>query len=122
MKRVVVIAAAMIGSGLFMAIPSMAQPQVEFGIGQDGRPEVGVRDPQRERYERREYWRQRRDEERAQAYEEGRRDRWRERQRYGAYGVRIRRRPRNLRSWRGKLPEWRLTTTRSTRRSWPCCG
>jgi hypothetical protein len=30
--------------------------------------------------------------------------------------VRLRRGPRNCRSWRGKLPAWRLTTTRSTRR------
>jgi len=86
MKRVAFVVAAVLGSGLFATTPSTAQPQIEFGIGPNGRPEVGIRDPERERYERREYWRQRRQDELARAYEEGRRDRWREQQRYGAYG------------------------------------
>jgi hypothetical protein len=36
--------------------------------------------------------------------------------------VSIRRRPRNLRSRRGRVAAWRSTTTRSTRPSLPCCG
>ncbi len=83
MKKVVSAAALILGAGLF-ASPSLAQPQLQLGIGADGRPQVGIRDPEQERYERREYWRQRREEERAQAYEEGRRDARRQ-QRYGAY-------------------------------------
>jgi hypothetical protein len=85
MKELRPFAAASIFALLLVATRSEAQPQLRFGIGPDGRPEVGVRDPERERYERREIWRQRRDEERARAYEEGRRDAARER-RYGAYG------------------------------------
>jgi len=77
---------ATIGSTLFIASPSMAQPTLQFGIGPDGRPQIGVRDPQQEEYERRERWRQRREAERARAYEQGRRDAQREQRRYGAYG------------------------------------
>ena len=85
MKTMFSAAAAAVLGPLLFATPSTAQPQLQFGIGPDGRPEVGVRDPERERYERRERWRERRDEERARAYEEGRRDAERER-RFGAYG------------------------------------
>jgi len=58
----------------------MAQPQIEFGIDQNGRPRVGVGDADQERYRRQEYWRERREQDRARAYEEGRREAWRERQ------------------------------------------
>lgn len=85
MKTIIAIAAASILGASLLADPSAAQPQIQFGIGPDGRPEVGVRDPERERYENRERWRERRDGERARAYEEGRRDAARER-RFGAYG------------------------------------
>jgi hypothetical protein len=85
MKRVVLTAAALLIGAGFLATPSMAQPQIQLGIGPDGRPQVGIRDPEQERYQRREYWRQRRAEDRARAYEQGRRDSWRE-QRYGVYG------------------------------------
>ena len=86
MTRFVLIAAAAIGAGLFAAAPAAAQPQIQIGIGADGRPHVGIRDPERERWERREYWRQRREEDRARAYEAGRRDALRT-QRYGVYGA-----------------------------------
>lgn len=89
MRKIALVAAATIGSSLFVTTPSIAQPTLQFGIGPDGRPQVGVRDPQQEEYERRERWRQRREAERERAYEEGRRDAERER-RYGAYGERCR--------------------------------
>jgi hypothetical protein len=84
MRKIALLAAATIGSALFVGTPSVAQPQLQFGIGPDGRPQVGVRDPEQERYERRERWRERREEDRARAYEEGRRDAARERRRYGS--------------------------------------
>jgi hypothetical protein len=84
MNKINLIAAASICGLSFLAAPSMAQPRVEFGIDQNGRPRVGV-DDDRERYDRREYWRQRRDDDRARAYEEGRREAWRDR-RYRRYG------------------------------------
>ena len=77
------LAAATVGSSLFVATPTFAQPQLQFGIGPDGRPQVGVRDPQQEERERRERWRERREAERA--YEQGRRDARRDERRYGAY-------------------------------------
>ena len=80
------LAAAAIGSSLFIATPTFAQPQLQFGIGPDGRPQVGVRDPQQEERERRERWQQRRDAERERAYEQGRRDD----RRYGANEERCR--------------------------------
>ncbi|MBJ6125196.1 hypothetical protein JAO75_07220 [Microvirga sp. BT325] len=61
----------------------MAQPTIQFGLGPDGRPQIGVRDPQQEERERRERWRDRREAERA--YEQGRRDARRDERRYGAY-------------------------------------
>lgn len=81
MRKVAFLAAAVIGSSLLAAAPSVAQPQLQFGIGPDGRPQVGVRDPQQEERERRERWRERRDAERA--YEAGRRDARRDERRYG---------------------------------------
>ena len=78
--------AVAVGSGLLIATPSLAQPTLQFGIGPDGRPQVGVRDPQQEEYERRERWRQRREAERERSYERGRRDA----QRYGVYEQRCR--------------------------------
>ena len=90
MRKIALLAAAAIGSGLFVATPSMAQPTIQFGIGPDGRPQVGVRDPQQEEYERRERWRQRREAERDRAYEQGRRDARRDDRRYGAYEERCR--------------------------------
>jgi hypothetical protein len=86
MTRFALLAAATFGAGLLAAVPAAAQPQLQIGIGPDGRPQVGIRDPERERWERREYWRQRREDDRARAYEEGRRDALRA-QRYGLYGV-----------------------------------
>jgi hypothetical protein len=83
MTKNVILAAAVIGSSLLAAAPSVAQPQLQFGIGPDGRPQFGVRDPQQEERERRERWRERRAAERA--YEEGRRDARRNERRYGAY-------------------------------------
>jgi hypothetical protein len=62
------LAAAIVGSSLFIATPTFAQPQLQFGIGPDGRPQVGVRDPQQEERERRERWQQRRDAERERRY------------------------------------------------------
>jgi len=109
MKRIVLIAAA-IGSGLFVAAPSLAQPQIHFGIGPDGRPQVGISDPERERAERREYWRHRQEAERAQAYEQGRRDAWREQQVYRVYE----RRCRNITIHEEN--EWGRTVTRRIRR------
>src|SRR5690242_500244 len=84
MKMKTLLAVATIGSSLLAAAPSMAQPQLQFGIGPDGRPQVGVRDPQQEERERRERWQQRREAERA--YEAGRRDS----RRYDAYQERCR--------------------------------
>lgn len=83
MRKIVFLACAALGSSLLVAAPSLAQPQIQFGIGPDGRPQVGVRDPAQERYERRERWRERREEDRARAYEEGRRDALRDERRYG---------------------------------------
>ncbi|MBM6579090.1 hypothetical protein ILT44_02750 [Microvirga sp. BT689] len=83
MRKFALLAAAVIGSGLLAGTPSVAQPSIQFGVGPDGRPQIGVRDPQQEEYERRERWRQRRDAERA--YEQGRRDARRDERRYGAY-------------------------------------
>jgi hypothetical protein len=76
MRKIALLAAATIGSALFAVTPSVAQPQLQFGIGPDGRPQFGVRDPEQERRER---LRQR------EAYEQGRRDAAREERRYGAY-------------------------------------
>ena len=76
MRKIALLAVAAIGSALFAATPSVAQPQLQFGIGPDGRPQFGVRDPEQERRER---LRQR------EAYEQGRRDAAREDRRYGAY-------------------------------------
>ena len=90
MRKIALFAAATIGSCLFAAAPSMAQPSIQFGIGPDGRPQVGVRDPQQEEYERRERWRERREAERDRAYEQGRRDARRDDRRYGAYEERCR--------------------------------
>jgi len=83
MKKIALLAAATIGASLLVPTASVAQPALQFGIGPDGRPQIGVRDPQREELERRERWRQRRDEDRVEAYEQGRRDAERERRRYG---------------------------------------
>ena len=85
MKKIALLAAVTIGAGLLATTSAVAQPTLQFGIGPDGRPQVGVRDPQQEEFERRERWRQRREAERARAYEEGRRDAARDR-RYGPYG------------------------------------
>ena len=76
MRKIALLAAATIGSALFAATPSVAQPQLQFGISPDGRPQFGVRDPEQERRER---LRQR------EAYEQGRRDAAREERRDGAY-------------------------------------
>jgi len=86
MRKIVLLTAAALGSSLLAATPSVAQPQLQFGIGPDGRPQVGVRDPQQEERERRERWRERQDAERTRAYEEGRRDARRDERSYGAYG------------------------------------
>ena len=83
MRKFALLAVAAIGSGLFVGTPSIAQPSIQFGIGPDGRPQIGVRDPQQEERERRERWRERREAERA--YEQGRRDARRSERRYGAY-------------------------------------
>ena len=80
MRKIAFLAIAAVGSSLLGASPSVAQPQLQFGIGPDGRPEFGVRDPEQERRER---WRREREERRA--YEAGRRDAARENRRYGAY-------------------------------------
>ena len=91
MNKAIIFAAASICGLSFLTTPSMAQPQLEFGIDQNGRPRVGVGDADQERYSRREYWRQRREEDRARAYEEGRREAWRGRRRYDdTYGERCR--------------------------------
>ncbi len=74
MRKMTLLAAATIGTALFAATPSVAQPQLQFGIGPDGRLQFGVRDPEQERRER---LRQR------EAYEQGRRDAAREERRYG---------------------------------------
>ena len=89
MKKIALLAAT-IGSALFVATPSMAQMQLQFGIGADGRPQIGIRDPERERYERRQYWRRRAAAERAAAYEAGRRDAWNQQQVYRSYSSRCR--------------------------------
>jgi hypothetical protein len=88
MRKFALLAVAAIGSGLVVATPSMAQPSIQFGIGPDGRPQIGVRDPQQEERERRERWRERREAERA--YEQGRRDARRDERRYGANEERCR--------------------------------
>jgi hypothetical protein len=90
MRKFAFLAAMAVGSSLFIATPTIAQPQLQFGIGQDGRPQVGVRDPQQEERERRERWQQRRDADREQAYEQGRRDARRDDRRYGATEERCR--------------------------------
>ena len=90
MKKIALFAAATMSSCLFAAAPSVAQPTIQFGLGPDGRPQVGVRDPQQEEYERRERWRERREAERDRAYEQGRRDARRDDRRYGAYEERCR--------------------------------
>lgn len=110
MKRIVLLAAAAIGSSLFVASPSMAQPTLQFGIGADGRPQVGITDPERERVERREYFRQRREAEQAAAYEQGRRDARREGQAYRVYESRCR----NITIQEEN--EWGRTVTRRIRR------
>lgn len=71
---------AAVAAGLLASAPTMAQPQIQFGIGPDGRPQIGVGDPAEERRER---WRQQR------AYEAGRRDAMRE-DRYDVYETRCR--------------------------------
>ncbi|MEE1656042.1 hypothetical protein VB618_07530 [Microvirga sp. CF3062] len=88
MRKFALLVVATLGSGLFVGTPSIAQPTIQFGIGPDGRPQIGVRDPQQEERERRERWRERRDAERA--YEQGRRDARRNERRYGAYEERCR--------------------------------
>jgi hypothetical protein len=82
MRKFALLAVVTIGCGLVAGTPSMAQPSIQFGIGPDGRPQIGVRDPQQEERERRERWRERREAERA--YEQGRRDARRDERRYGA--------------------------------------
>jgi len=67
-KLVGLAAATIIGSGI-LATPSMAQPQLEFGIGPNG-PSIGIRDPEQERRER---WRARREWEEREARREARR-------------------------------------------------
>jgi hypothetical protein len=109
MKRIVLLA-AMIGSGFAAASPSMAQPVLQLGIGSNGSPQISVRDPARERYDRREYWRQRRKAEQAAAYEQGRRDAWRQRQAYRGYNSRCR----NITI--REENEWGRTVTRRIRR------
>lgn len=110
MRKIAFLALAAFGSSLVAASPSMAQPQIQFGIGPDGRPQVGVRDPERERYERRERWRERREEDRSRAYEAGRRDALRQERRYEAYGSRCR----NITVQEEN--EWGRTVTRRIRR------
>lgn len=90
MLKIVFLAVAALGSSLLAASPILAQPQIQFGIGPDGRPQIGVHDPEQERYERRERWRERRQEDRARAYEAGRRDALREERRYDTYESRCR--------------------------------
>jgi hypothetical protein len=109
MKRIVLLA-AMIGSGFVAASPSTAQPVLQLGIGSNGSPRIDVRDPARERYDRREYWRQRREAEQAAAYEQGRRDAWRQRQAYRGYNSRCR----NITI--REENEWGRTVTRRLRR------
>jgi hypothetical protein len=110
MRKIVFLAVAAMGSCLFAASTSLAQPQIQFGIGPDGRPQVGVRDPEQERYERRERWRERRQEDRDRAYEAGRRDARREERRYDAYESRCR----NITI--REENEWGRTVTRRVRR------
>lgn len=79
MKKFVLLAAvSLVGSGMFLSTPSLAQ--VQFGIGPNG-PSVRV-GPDEDRYDRRDRWRERRAMERSRAYEEGRRDAYRD-NRYG---------------------------------------
>ena len=106
MRKMILLAVAAMGSSLFVASSSSAQPQIQFGIGPDGRPQIGVRDPEQERYERRE----RRREERARAYEAGRRDALREERRYDVYESRCR----NITIHEEN--EWGRTVTRRVRR------
>jgi hypothetical protein len=80
MRRIVSLAAvSLLGSGMVLATPSVAQ--VQFGIGPEG-PSVRVGPNDEDRYQRRERWRERRAIDRSQAYEEGRRAAWRD-SRYG---------------------------------------
>jgi hypothetical protein len=109
MKKTILLAVAAFGSSLFIAGPTVAQPQIQLGIGADGRPQIGVRDPERERYERQQLRRDRREAERTRAYEEGRRDAARER-RYGANGSNCR----NITIQEEN--EWGRTVTRRVRR------
>ncbi len=74
-KLIGLAAAAMLGAGIFTVTPAVAQPSIEFGIDERGRPQFGVRDREAERRAR---WRERREWERRQE--------WRDRRRYGAYG------------------------------------
>jgi len=84
MQKSLLLAIPILGAA-FLAAPSVSQAQVQFGIDRNGRPEIGIGDPDRDRYDRREYWRQRREEDRSRAYEEGRREAWRD-GRYRRYG------------------------------------
>ena len=69
MNRLVWLAAAtIVGSGI-LGTPSVAQPQIELGIGPNG-PSVGIRDPEQERRER---WRARREWEERRLRREARR-------------------------------------------------
>jgi hypothetical protein len=109
MKKIALFA-VMIGFGFVGASPTMAQPMLQLRIRSNGSPQISVRDPARERYERREYWRQRREAERAAAYEQGRRDAWRQRQAYRGYDSRCR----NITI--REENEWGRTVTRRIRR------
>jgi hypothetical protein len=109
MKRIALLT-VVIGAGFVVASPTMAQPMLQLGIGSNGSSQISVRDPARERYERREHWRQRREAERAAAYEQGRRDAWRQRQAYRGYDSRCR----NITI--REESEWGRTVTRRIRR------
>ncbi len=54
MKRIALVATA-VGFCVVLASPSMAQPIIHFGIGADSRPNIIVRDTERERHDRHEY-------------------------------------------------------------------
>ena len=108
MRKIALLAAAAIGSSLLAVAPSAAQPQLQFGIGPDGRPQVGVRDPQQEERERRERWRERQDAERTRAYEEWRRDARRDERRYGAYGETCRNVTIEEQDRRGRTVVWQI--------------
>lgn len=110
MRHIAFLAVAAMASSLSVASPAQAQPTLQFGIGPDGRPQIGVRDPEQERYERRERWRERREEDRNRAYEAGRRDALREERRYDRYE----RRCRNIVIQEEN--EWGRTVTRRVRR------